>query len=330
MIILDEPYSNALLRQAVKDKYAVHYQARISPYKDPYLRPILNRGLSRPLREEVLWYLLLFNPVYLPPLFDNLRVDKLISEELVQGAHGSLLSDRLDASRRLKEHPETVYEIEDLLVGELKASGYPDAGEPDLRRYVEWQRSGKLGNLYERRTSDLEGHAVRWFTMLDLAARLDMPLKASPRGLSRSRSSKIKQLESAPADAYCAVKIWLKEIEVQPRLDGIEDVLRLREEKPFSDFKDVVLRWAELISKGERSEEQEIRKEIAKANAQMKRLAKWKNVSGWITYLCLPVDVALILSGVPIPTSPIGVATQVYIGKKTRAYRWLMFGRTVH
>ena len=104
MIILERPYSNALLRQAVKDKYATHYFDR-SPYKDPHLRPILSSGLNLQLREEVLWYLLLFSPVYLPPLFDNLHVDKLVEEGLIQKSP-SLLGNQVETSRFLRKQPD--------------------------------------------------------------------------------------------------------------------------------------------------------------------------------------------------------------------------------
>lgn len=366
MIILDEPYSNALLRQAVEDKYATPYHEG-SAYTDPYLRSLLVRGLNKQLRQEVLWYLLLFNPVYLPPLFDNLTVDRLVKEELIQ-AYVSTSSSRMDGYRLVDERPEAVFEIRDLLLAELRAEGFREANEPDLERYVEFQRQdGRFAKVLMAREQQrnvkrmlgkdlfspatvaflernealidrlhrLQERAVHWFTLFRWASELGFSIKAKPKGLrisshSSATTSRATGQGSLPSKAYCAVGIWLKEVEVQPRIGSIDDVLRLRENKFFADFRQIVLRWADLVSTGEAREEEKVRKDIAKASSELKRLSQWKKVGGLITYVSLPLDVAILISGLPIVTSPIGLAVQGYVDVKSKPYQWLMFGQTVN
>ena len=246
-------------------------------------------------------------------------------------------------------------------MGELRASGFPEATENDLDRYVEYQSSGKLDEAYELRDlhsvyqllkpqkytseelefvknyerfldriTELKRHAVRWFTLFNLSKQLNFPIKAKPKGINQKVISTVEEAETAPSNAYCAVRVWLQEIEAQPRLESIDDVLRLRENKFYSDFREVILHWAELLSSGERKQEESIRKDIAKASADLKRLSKWRKVGGWITYISLPVDVAIMISGLPVPTSLVGLGVQAYTDIKSKKYQWLMFSQTVH
>ncbi len=85
--------------------------------------------------------------------------------------------------------------------------------------------------------------------------------------------------------------------------------------------------WCDRLSTGDVAHEQKLREEIQKANRELKKIKKASKISGWSAVLSLPVDVALLLSGIPVPTSPVGFGIHAYEKIKARKYDWVMFGR---
>lgn len=388
MLILDETYTGALLRQAAIDGFVSHAFDDDALYKDPTTSRLLNRGLNQTLRQDVLWDLLLFHPA-LCWSYDNLNTQRLLAEALISkplsfadvDAHTSVVDERpelvllfekfiLSALREedkgsfsrtvLIDHVEFAtkhnfgklyadatmylahssyeelqrYYREGFAGAELQLPGRSDRGALAGEDFTDIVLSGLTREKFEffsevrlplERGRKIINIAKNWFLLTGLAREHDAVLRAKTPSVARSREG--LSATSMTEGSKVVVKAWLSEVEVLPRMTGVEDVLRLREDKRFDAFRNAMMEWASSVSRGGVAEEKRLRDHIRTANRELTKLKRTQKVAGWATVLSLPVDGALFLLALPIPTSLIGAAFFAHEKIKSRKYDWIMFGR---
>ena len=108
------------------------------------------------------------------------------------------------------------------------------------------------------------------------------------------------------------------------QVDSIDDLLRLREKREITTFREVLDNWKEAILNREKNVEKRIRSDIAKANAQLKKLEKWRSVDRWLYYVTLPTAFVPYVSGA---VSIASFALRTHIEKAERLHSWVCIGR---
>lgn len=78
------------------------------------------------------------------------------------------------------------------------------------------------------------------------------------------------------------------EIKYIPKIESIDDLLRLREKKEIKRFREVLFEWKSLMNNGDIELAEKIRSDIVKANKEISNLNKWKIVDNWFYYLAVP------------------------------------------
>jgi hypothetical protein len=112
-------------------------------------------------------------------------------------------------------------------------------------------------------------------------------------------------------------------IRYAPTIDNIHDLMRIREDKRVAAFRLALQNWASHLPAGEVAVISEIKDEIKKRNAELRRLENWKAVDRWFYYTTLPVGFIPIISEIH---SVAGVGLRFYIERKERS-NWLALGR---
>lgn len=114
---------------------------------------------------------------------------------------------------------------------------------------------------------------------------------------------------------------------VLPVVSSIKDVVRLRKDRRIRDFRNKIFEWTMALKEDE-AKISKIKKDMIEANKKLKTIGRCERVSTWITFLSLPIDVALTLSGLPISImssiTSFGVACTSKLLK--RDYNWYLFG----
>ena len=112
-------------------------------------------------------------------------------------------------------------------------------------------------------------------------------------------------------------------------MTSLEAVLELRENKRIRNFRETLHFWANEMKKSDPSYEKKIRRDIRKANKELKRIGSYRKIGRWVTYLSLPVTVASLLSGIPagLILTPIGFSTYIASDLLERKYKWMLMGR---
>ena len=131
--------------------------------------------------------------------------------------------------------------------------------------------------------------------------------------------------------SYNVYKIILDEIQFMPKLNSIEDVLRLRNDKRIIDFREAIKHWSEILTEGEVDIEAKLRLDINKSNNEFKSFQQYEKISGWATYVSLPFIVVDLFSGVPIGSilTAVSGAYQFKASKVKKKYSWLLLGNTI-
>ncbi|AIM32238.1 hypothetical protein DF16_orf03823 [Bacillus thuringiensis serovar kurstaki str. YBT-1520] len=97
------------------------------------------------------------------------------------------------------------------------------------------------------------------------------------------------------------------EIQYIPRIESIDDLLRLREKKEIKRFREVLIEWKNLMNNGDIKLAEKIRSDILKANKEISKLDKWEKVDNWFYYLAVPTMFIPIISNVVTVGGPIHV-----------------------
>lgn len=164
------------------------------------------------------------------------------------------------------------------------------------------------------------------------AWRLDaaLPIKNITNG--RYGSQSIDDLKGQNGDFLVSLRMVLNEFRAFPVLNDISDVMRLKEDNGFNEFKQFINQWVRAISSHDRVTEKLLRREIDRANRALSKAYLCKKIGGMTTYV--GVSILAVESFLDIPISDalggpiaIGAASlQGYTDKVISDERWLMIG----
>jgi len=164
--------------------------------------------------------------------------------------------------------------------------------------------------------------------LLLFSSNQTIPIKLS----LKLKNTNLKKLQYNPRDdlseKYRIYQILLKEIQYMPRITCLEDVLRLREDKRITQFRDVVQYWTSLLKSADLNLEEKIRAEILKTNKELKKLGDYNKISGWATYISLPFIAIDLMTGFPIG-SMLTAISGFYTFKTDywkKQNEWILFG----
>ena len=123
-------------------------------------------------------------------------------------------------------------------------------------------------------------------------------------------------------------KIYVSERGFTPKIDCIQDLLRLREDKRLDPLREILKTWQNELSKEDVDGMNYVRKEIEAARTEVKKLDKYSDLGRFIGYASLPMSVVDLTIGTPIGLfmAPIGAAVNVWAKQKAKKFNWLNFG----
>ena len=167
--------------------------------------------------------------------------------------------------------------------------------------------------------------------LLEFSVEYSLPILTDDVNVPKSSIKEIKSLEGVEDVKYnqIALGVFLNEElrPVLPVVNSITDVLRLRKDRRISDFRAKVHEW-KIALKEEDMNLDKIKNEMIDANKKLKTLGNYERVSTWITFVSLPIDIALTLSGLPISlvTSLPSFGIACYSKFLKKDYDWYLFG----
>lgn len=290
----------------------------------------------------------------LPGLFDhhfnaNKRFYSFLIEEIVAD---KVPNDKIyDVQRLVGETPsdKTLFEIMGL---EIQAAEVLDTSVPlfsflpqDLQNFQEVDSSifdidsdpSKQMELGMRAAFRLDqadyavAHAY-WkalFEMVDMLhlsetmeCPIYMPLNLPANDDLQKSSRDIKE------DLRRVYKIYLSERGFTPKIDCIQDLLRLREDKRLNPLREVLGIWQKELSKEDVDGMNFVKLEIEKARTEVKKLSKYKDMGQFIGYASLPMSFVDTAIGVPIglAMAPVGGALEFFSERNMKKFNWLNFG----
>ncbi|CEO10610.1 Uncharacterised protein [[Clostridium] sordellii] len=360
-IILDRDYSNELIRIAYRDNY-IDFNNNTKSEND-LIKSFLNKNRNNNLQYKALELVLLNDEIYLNDPFELATFDKLKKEGLIKEYRyldnsKKVTNDEIKLSEEIKpllkpflvqyfsKRKPYLDEIEGL--AEKFVDGLYDfmtlwrAGlHKDAVEYTDLPLKNILGitgdpvEHIKNLSSDLEEGNMHGFNvdMLDIDFEISsiIQLMDMSKELNSSFvSNRIRDVkENIDADimneAYRICLIEMKDvIKYTPRVESIEDVLRLKEKKEIHRFREVLNEWATLLSNGDLDHIDKIKKDIIKANKEITNLEKWKKVDKWLYYASIPSMIH------PIPSSIVTIGSaslRCYMERKENKYGWVGIGR---
>ncbi len=167
--------------------------------------------------------------------------------------------------------------------------------------------------------------------LLEFSDEYSVPVLTDDVSVRKPSAKEINGLERVETAEYSRIALGVffdEELRpVLPVVNSIKDVLRLRKDRRIADFRNKIFEWTMALKEGE-ANLGKIKKEMIEANKKLKTIGKCERVSTWITFLSLPIDVVLTLSGLPISIvtsiASFGVACTSKLLKQD--YNWYLFG----
>lgn len=135
-------------------------------------------------------------------------------------------------------------------------------------------------------------------------------------------------------EAYQLIKVQFNSIQY-PLIESVDDVLRLREDKRLSAYREVILGYAKELR--EQLEDRKFNvlskfeKDLKLATKDFQGLKKYELFDNLCFYISLPLTMICILSGVPLSDILVIPATglsKIVSNRKKKELDWLMFGST--
>jgi hypothetical protein len=113
------------------------------------------------------------------------------------------------------------------------------------------------------------------------------------------------------------------ELGYAPDVNDIDDLLRLRHDKRITRFRQLLDQWCRILPSGDAALIKGIKKDILKANRELRHLNQWRTVDRWLFWAQLPTTLIPILSTV-VTVASFGVHLQVERSEKNT---WIGIGR---
>ena len=114
-----------------------------------------------------------------------------------------------------------------------------------------------------------------------------------------------------------------RELKYSPRVETVDDMLKLREDKRIIAFRKAIIQWASMLNEGNKNIQREIKKELIARNADLQKLNKWRKVDKWLFFTSVPVGLLPVISTLH---SLISFGLRIHIENKEKE-NWLALGR---
>lgn len=126
-----------------------------------------------------------------------------------------------------------------------------------------------------------------------------------------------------------SIRLFLDEIQYWPLVESFDDLLRLRSDKRFGQFRSILSMWVDAILTNGVSAEAHLRRDISSANQSLRKATACARVGRWFTYLGLPLAVLdnLVFPVFGTLASIVGVALQAYADWNVGKSQWICIGK---
>ena len=138
------------------------------------------------------------------------------------------------------------------------------------------------------------------------------------------------KLNSKLSDSlYRTYEIILEEECTFPFPRTLSAALKIRNDKRVLEFRQILMQWATALLDGDVGTESLLRKEIAKANREIKKISTYRKIGKIITFATIPVALASAILGAPVGIFllPIGPAIHLKSAAIEKKNRWLLLGK---
>ncbi|HHI4981762.1 TPA: hypothetical protein ACP5VL_004467, partial [Vibrio parahaemolyticus] len=161
------------------------------------------------------------------------------------------------------------------------------------------------------------------------AQRLEAALPIKNITNRQSDLSRLKGLKGENGEFLVSVKVVLNEFKYFPVLNSITDVLKLKDDPGFKEFRIFVNKWVSAVSTGDHATEVLLRKEIEKANKSISKAHTCQKIGRIATYMGLPISIIDLMLGSPVGISLAGggFLAQGYADRAMSKERWLLIGQ---
>ncbi|MEI8175247.1 MAG: hypothetical protein WCG78_00060 [Candidatus Omnitrophota bacterium] len=163
------------------------------------------------------------------------------------------------------------------------------------------------------------------FAQLRLAVVHDAVMPTTAMVFQGGRETGALQGSLGRNDMVVGVRLLLKEVEYWPKIETINDVLRLRQKPHIDEFRGFVRQWARAVGTGDKRGEEQLRAEIRSASRSLRKVEQCQKIGGIITYISLPL---MVLDHLCSPAFSAGLTVagfglQVYADKLLGKHRWI-------
>lgn len=357
-IILDRHFSNALIKSAYKNGY-VKFEENNELERDS-LNGFKSNREYRLLEKKCLELTLLYEKVYLNDPYELAVLDKLKSEGIVgQSRYLEDVENTVDYSdiqlgedikpllmnylvkhfqKRMpllkskrglaKKYVDGLYDFINLWRAGLHEEAVNYTHLP-LNTFL--QTSDPVDCIYSLLESEESYHGFV-VDMLDMEFELSSIISlmkmsedfkapfVSKRIPCTSEGTEVDNMHKA--FKVCLVQMK-DEIQYIPKIESIDDLLRLREKKEIKRFREVLIEWKSLMNNGDIELAEKIRSDIVKANKEISKLDKWEKIDNWFYYLAVPTMFIPIVSNLVTVGS---TYSRYHIEGKQKKHGWIGIG----
>jgi hypothetical protein len=129
-------------------------------------------------------------------------------------------------------------------------------------------------------------------------------------------------------DRTALYKLFVAERGFVPNLSKIDDVLHLREDKRLAPLRDTLRTWENEIRGSDVSAIQVVRKDVAKAQRELKKFGALAKAGQYISYASLPIGVADLFMQTPfsLVAGAVGSAMDIRARVGLERMSWFNFG----
>jgi hypothetical protein len=159
----------------------------------------------------------------------------------------------------------------------------------------------------------------------DIDAFVPVLTRLSP---SRNASEGVASVTEAK-NTLAGVGLFLRELQYWPGVETLADVIRVRTNRHFAEFRHMLHIWLAAIQAGDKSRIAELRREVARANAALSSTVRCDKIGRFFTYVGLPLIVvdAVIFPVFGAAATIGGFGVQAYADWQRAKNGWALVGR---
>jgi hypothetical protein len=133
---------------------------------------------------------------------------------------------------------------------------------------------------------------------------------------------------SVSEDLVGIYRMYLRHRTTAPRVESIDELLRLREDRRLVPLLTVLGTWLEAGREGDIDLARRVAADVGSAEKDLKRVKKLQHFSDIASIISLPVTIADAVLKTPfsLAFAPIGPAVSLWTRSKTKKFGWLRFG----